>query len=239
MLSEAYYTRVIEMLERIWKTQREALRQAAGLIAASLAQGQVLHLFGSGHSSLIAREAVGRAGGLVPLNDIYDPTEGLAERLEGYAAKLLEKYEASFGLRRGEVLIIISNSGINPLPIEMALEARKRGLTTIGITSFTYTKSAQSRHSSGQRLREVVDIALDNCGQVGDAMVEVPGLAQRVGPGSTIGGALLINLLLLEVIEQLLAAGQEPPILKSINLEGADEFNLRLRERYSGRLRWA
>ncbi|MFQ5796439.1 MAG: sugar isomerase domain-containing protein [Candidatus Bipolaricaulia bacterium] len=238
MLSEDYYDQIVNLTERIRKTQREAMLESASLIAESLSKGHVLHAFGSGHSYMIVKEVVGRAGGLVPVNGVYDPTEGVAERIAGYAAPLLKRYESRFGLRQGEVMIIISNSGRNPLPIEMALEAQARGLSTIGITSLAYSQSSSSRHASGKRLYEIVDIVLDNCGEIGDALVEIKELGQRAGPGSTIGGALLINMVMLETIERLIETGHTPPVLKSANLDGADEFNQKLMEQYRGRLSW-
>lgn len=236
MFETLYFQKIEELLKRVHDTQTPVLVQAAQRIAESLARGGVLHIFGSGHSAIIGKEITQRAGGLVPVNLIPDPSEGIAERIEGYGKVLLDVYERKYGLKTGEVIIVISTSGRNPAPIDVALEAKARGLYTIGITSVEYSRQLPSRHSSGKRLFELVDLIIDNCVPPGDAILEVEGLEQRVGASSTLAGVLLINMLMLRVIEELLKQGEVPPILKSQNLDGADEFNKKLLERYKGRL---
>ena len=135
-------------------------------------------------------------------------------------------------------MLIISNSGINPSPVEMALEARKRGLFTVGLTSLEHSKSIDSRHSSGKKLNELVHVVLDNGGIYGDASVEVPGLKQKVGPLSTIAGAFILNILVGRVIEKMLEDGRTPPVLLSLNIEGSDVANEEVLAPYRGRLSW-
>jgi len=236
VLETAYFRKIEALLRRVHDTQISTVVQAAQKIADSLAVGGILHVFGSGHSALIGKEVTHRAGGLVPINLIPDPSEGIAERVEGYGKVLLETYEKKYGLKAGEVIIVVSTSGRNSVPIEVALEAKSRGLYTIAITSVEYSRQLPSRHSSGKRLFEVVDLVMDNCVPPGDAILEIEGLGQRAGASSTLAGALLINMVVLRVIEELLKRGQAPPILKSQNLEGADEFNQKLLENYKGRL---
>lgn len=236
MFETLYFQKVEALLKRVHDTQISAVAQAARRIADSIAEDGILHVFGTGHSAMIGKEVTHRAGGLVPINLIPDPSEGIAERVEGYGKVLLEAYEKKYGLKTNEVIIVVSTSGRNPVPIEVALEAKSRGLYTIAITSVEYSRQLPSRHSSGKRLFEVVDLVMDNCVPPGDAILEVEGLGQRAGASSTLAGVLLINMLVLRVIEELLKRGQPPPILKSQNLEGADEFNRELLESYKGRL---
>jgi len=185
---------------------------------------------------MIGKEIASRAGGLVPVNLIPDPTEGMAERLEGLGEILLGRYERRYQLLPGEVMIVVSTSGRNPVPIEIALKAQERGLFVIAITSLEYSRVSTSRHSSGKRLFEVADLVLDNGVPPGDASVEIGRTGQKAGASSTIAGALIVNMLMLSVIEHILEAGEEPPILRSYNLEGSDEHNRMLFERYRTRL---
>ncbi len=236
MLETVYYQGIKALIERIVETQHAGIQSAAQRIAASLAQGGILHVFGSGHSAMVGKEITHRAGGLVPVNLIPDPSEGLAERVEGYGKVLLAAYARRCGMRAGEVIIVVSTSGRNPLPIEIAMEAKARGLFTIAIVSLEYAQQSPSRHSSGKRLFEVVDLVLDNCVPPGDALVQVEEVGQKSGATSTIAGALLVNMLMLRVIEEICSQGGIPPILKSQNLEGADQHNQKLLAAYRGRL---
>lgn len=231
-----YYTMIRQMMESIIETQGESIHNAAYIIAESLAKDQMCHVFGSGHSGMLAREIVHRAGGLVPVNQVPDPTSGMAERIEGYAEVIFQAYSDYYGIQSGEVIVIISNSGINPLPIELATLARSKGMSVIALTNLTQSRTAVSRHTSGKRLFELADVVLDNCCVPGDAMVYDERLGISLGPGSTLSGALLLNLMMLTAIDQLLRMGRKPPILKSQNLPGADEWNRELKARYRSRL---
>jgi uncharacterized phosphosugar-binding protein len=164
---------------------------------------------------------------------ISDPFEGKAERLEGYAAVLLRQFD----VRNGEVIIISSNSGINPLPVEMALEAKEWGLKVIAITSMAHTQDATSRHSNGKKLYQVADLVIDNCGIVGDAAIKVPGFPGRAGATSSIAGVAIINAIAVQVAENLTEKGITPPILISSNVAGGDEHNERIRAQYRERLK--
>lgn len=214
--------------------RKEALDQAARWVAECIAGGHVVHLFGSGHSASLAREMVGRAGGLAAMSFIEDPLGGEAERLEGYAAVLIQRY---LPMEPGDLLIVLSTSGRNPLPIEIALSAQKVGLRVIAVTSLEYSRSVTSLHSSGKRLFEIADLVLDLGAPKGDALVEVPGVPEKVGPVSTVLGATLLHSLVLEATAKLAEMGVDPPILVSDNLDGGPERNERLRRRYRGRVR--
>jgi len=238
MLTNDYHHRVLEVLQYLIDTQMDAVEDGARRISQSLTNGGIFHVFGSGHSHLIAREIVGRAGGLVPLNTITDPTEGFAERCEGYAPRLLGAYANRVGLRDTEGMLIISNSGINAAPVEMAMEARAHGLFTIGLTSIKHSQAMPPRHSSGKKLYELVDVVLDNGVVYGDASVELLGLEQKVGPLSTIAGAFILHIMMIRVVELMMKMGHTPPILMSLNIEGSDEANAKLLARYQGRLDW-
>lgn len=233
MLAKDYLENAQRLLNTIQETQMEAIQQAAAWISDSIAQGGVMHVFGSGHSHMSALEAHGRAGGLVPVQPLTDPAEGKAERLEGYASQLLSRWD----VRPGEVVLIFSNSGINAVPIEMAMEAKRMGLKVVAITSMRHTQSAPARHSSGQKLYQVADLVIDNCGIVGDAAIEVPGSPGRAGATSSIASVAIVNALVAQIAENLTAQGITPPILISANVPGGDEHNETIREQYWPRLK--
>lgn len=236
MLADRYVERIHSLLREVAETQRSAIREAAARVAGAIRAGGIVHVFGCTHAEMVGQEVAGRAGGLVPVNIIHDPSEGTAERVEGYAAPLLKRYDRKYGLRTGEVLVVVSNSGINALPVEVALEGRKRGLYVIALTNLTQSRQATSRHSSGQRLFEAADLVLDNRVATGDAMVEFEAVGQHVGAGSSFAGMLIMQMVMLTAMEMLAATGYRPPILRSQNLPGADAWNEELRARYQGRL---
>jgi uncharacterized phosphosugar-binding protein len=238
-LAETYFHRANKMLAGAWEANAAVVRQAAPVVGASVAAGGVVHTFGSGHSEIVAREIIGRAGGLVCVNGILDPTGGFVENLPGYGAKLVERYDRQYGLRAGEVAIVISNSGKNAAPIDVALYARERGLTVIGLTSLEMSGAVASQHPSGKKLFEVVDHVLDNRGAPGDAIVEIDSSSAspaKAGPTSTLIGCSLLNWLMLAAVDWLLAQGHVPPLLQSQNLPGAIEHNRALGKKYQGRL---
>lgn len=236
MLKENYFKTSLVLLERVYQQNQAVIERLGPMLAESVASGGVIHTFGSGHSEIIAREMVGRAGGLVCVSAILDPTGGFIENLEGYGRELAARYDRNHGLKEGEFIIVISNSGKNGSPIEVAQYAREKGLKVIALTSVGMAKQARTTHSSGRKLHEIADYTLDNCGAVGDAIVELKDTGKFAGPTSTLAGAMLINLLQMEVLDRLQAMGKEAPLLRSQNTEGAMEANRALARSYNGRL---
>jgi uncharacterized phosphosugar-binding protein len=234
-LSETYFARANEMLARAWTANAPTLAKLTPIIGASLAKGGVLHTFGSGHSELISREIIGRAGGLVCINGIIDPTAGFIENLVGYGTKLIERHDRQYQLLPGETIIVISNSGKNSSPLEVALYAKKKGLTVVGLTALAMSTTFPTVHPSGQKLHEVADYVLDNGGVPGDAIVDVRDEI-KAGPTSTFIGCSLLNWLTLSVVEWLRDNGHPLPILRSQNMPNAIEHNRALGERYKSRL---
>jgi uncharacterized phosphosugar-binding protein len=237
-----YYRAALEVIARIERTQGEALDAAAQRIFRSLAEDGVLHIFGSGHSHAVAEEAFHRAGGLVPVNIIQEAfltpltspaKSGRLERLPGIAGVLLDAAD----VRAGELLVVISNSGINAVPVEMAEGAKSRGLAVVAITSLAHAQSMASRAPSRQRLFEVADLVIDNCGLPGDGAVSYGGVAARVGPTSLLAGSYIINSLTCRIVERFLAAGMAPPVYASANVPGGDEHNRALEAKYRARIK--
>lgn len=233
MWKPAYYREISSLLRKVVSTQKKPIMRSAAVIADLVKRNGILYVLGSGHSTSVAMEAYGRAGGLVPVDIVFDKNFGKMERLEGYAKELLDQYD----IPAKSALIIISNSGRNALPVEMALEAKTRGITAIAITSLAHSRSVTPRLSAGKRLFEVADIVIDNCGIPGDAIVKIPGVREKIAPTSVIAGALIMNLIMVEAIALLKKKGYDPPIFLSANIEGGDEHNDKLRKRYKGRIR--
>lgn len=234
-LSNEYYSRANALLAQAWENNAAAIARAAPLIGANIAQGGVVHTFGSGHSEIVAREIIGRAGGLVCVTGVIDPTAGFIENLPGYGARLIERYDRQYELRQGETMIVISNSGKNAAPVDVALHAKTKGMNVITLSCLAMSRVTPSQHSSGRKLFECGDISLDNGGVPGDAIVELsPGIMG--GPTSTLIGCSVLNWLMLAVMDWLKAGGHELPVLRSQNLPGAIEHNRELGKRYKGRL---
>ncbi len=236
-----YHQAVIRLIDSIARSQTQSLERAAQAIFTSLRVDGVFHVFGSGHSHALAEEAYHRAGGLVPINAIQEVfltpltpprTSGQLERISGLAKIILDGHD----LRPGEVLLVTSNSGINAVPVEVALEGKSRGLTVVALTSLRHSQGVPSRHASGKRLFEIADIVLDNCGEPGDAAVRYEGFQGPVGPTSLLAGAYIINSLTCRVVELFLAQGLTPPVYLSANVPGGDEHNRELEARYRGRI---
>lgn len=235
----AYSRQLVRALEVCAEAEADALLRAGRLLADTVAAGGIIHLFGSGHSALVAADPVGRSGSLACLNQVLDRTEDLAERLPGYGTTLAEFYDQQYGLEQGESLIVISNSGINPLPVELAQEGRRRGLNVIAVTNVSQSRAQEPRVPAGKRLFEVADVVLDNHAPPGEAVLELPGLDVKVATVGTATGVFLANAALAACVQELIRRGVEPPVFISENTgdSSADSRNAALRRSYRGRLR--
>jgi len=234
-LADTYFADSIALLARAREINAPVLAALAPVIGASLAAGGVLHAFGSGHSEMIAREIIGRAGGLMPVTGLFDPGYGFSENIVGYGTRLAQRHDHHYGLRPGETIIVISNSGKNASPIEVALYAKQKGVNVVGLTSVAMSSTATTVHPGGQNLHAVAHHVLDNLGVTGDAITEItPG--RFAGPTSTFIGCTLLNLLMLDVLQWLRDNGHELPLVTSQNIPGGMEANIALSQRYRTRL---
>ncbi|MCA9836643.1 MAG: SIS domain-containing protein [Trueperaceae bacterium] len=229
---KAYFDLANQQLAEILNSQLSVMTEVAELWTKAIQANHLLYSFGSGHSRYIAGELYFRAGGLAPVMTIHDPSMGSAERLEGFAETFIENYP----VERGDLLLVISNSGINPLPIEIAMWAKTQGAKVIALTNLAQSQEAKSRHSSGKKLYECADYVLDNCGSDGDAGIDIPGYSFKVGPSSTLTGVAILNAIVTQTAFNLAQAGQTPPVLVSANVPAGDAHNQTMIDTYWPRL---
>jgi len=233
---DTYFDNLSALLARTHETQAQAMECAARHIADCLKGGGMVYTFGTGHGHLLALEIFYRAGGMARICPILDEKlmlhisaagSTLEERREDWVALLLERYP----IKAGDVLISISNSGRNAVPVLLAHEAQKRGAFVIALTSMNHTRAVTSRNSLNLRLFEAADLILDNGGVLGDASVSFADGAM-VGPTSTAVGAAMLQAIVCRVKELSLEENFEADFFKSSNVDGGDEWNDRLIERY-------
>ena len=237
-----YLNAVIQLLQEVADTQHEAIERAAQAVAAAIQADHLVYVFGASHAGILAQEVFYRAGGLVPVNPILPgglttdvrpvTLTSKLERLPGFGSQIISEYP----LAAGDVLIVHSVSGRNAAAVEVAQGGRTAGAFVIAVTSLAYSRAVQPRQSGLPRLFEVADLVLDNRAPVGDALVELPGLPQRVGAASTVTGAALLNAVMARAAGLLLQRTGDAPVFMSANLDGGDSHNRRWLEHYRGRL---
>ncbi|HEY7525178.1 MAG TPA: SIS domain-containing protein [Candidatus Limnocylindrales bacterium] len=228
----AYLDLVQGLLASLARHEWANVERAANVLADALEAGREVHVFGTGHSHMLAEELFYRAGGLVRIRPILfeglmlhasAPLSTSLERLPGLADALLVDHP----IERGDVLIVASNSGGNAVSSELAGRARAAGATVIAITSLQHATSSAARANSERRIHELADVVIDNGGCAGDAAVQIAGLDQRVGPTSTVIGAAIVNAIVAETVQRLVDRGIRPEVYTSSNLEGGDAANAR------------
>lgn len=237
--SVEYFALVQSKLQEILEQELPNIQKAAELVTESCKQGGKFYVFGSGHSHMIAEELFLRAGGLALVHAILLPElmvhelsrkSTYLERLEGYAPAMVKLYK----VEAKDTIMVISNSGRNPVPVEMCLAAKEKGAKVIAMTSMKHSAGCTSRHSSGKKLYEIADVVIDNHADKGDASLPIEGLDACMGPTSTVNGIVIAQALISQVVADLVKAGIEPPVFKSSNVDGGDEYNEELYEKYYG-----
>ena len=214
--------------------QQAAIQQAADWFAATILAGRMVHLFGSGHSRILVEEMWPRYGsfpGFNPLVELSLSFHNLVvgsngqrqamflENVSGLAERILR----NFDLAPADSALVVSSSGCNLVPIEMAALFRQRGVKVVALISKQHADASASKHPGGKKLADFADLILDTGAPAGDAMVTIPGLPTPVSPGSTIGGCLLINAIKAEVAARLTRAGRPPKVLTAPSLIGAEK----------------
>ena len=212
--------------------QLPAIQQAADWFAATILAGRMVHVFGSGHSRILVEEMWPRYGSFPGFNPIVELSltfhnlvvgangqrqAMFLENVSGLAERILR----NFDLSPQDSALVVSSSGCNVVPVEIAEGFQKRGVRVVAIISREHSEASTSRHAAGKKLQDFADLVLDTGAPVGDAMVRVPGLDTPVAPGSTVGGCLLVNGIKAEVAARLTAAGQPPKVLSAGAVVGA------------------
>ena len=231
-ITETYLQKSSEIIETV-KDQQEQIRQAAKLFAGTILAGRMVHIFGSGHSRILVEEMWPRYGSFPGFNPIVELSltfhnlvvgangqrqAMFLENVSGLADRILR----NFDLKEIDTAIIISSSGCNIVPIEIAELFQKKKIKVVSIISKKHAEKSTSKRSDGKKLGDFSDIVLDTGAPVGDAMVYVPGLDTPVAPGSTVGGTLLINCIKAELAALLTAAGQPPKVLSGAVVVGEE-----------------
>ena len=230
-----YRDRITQALNRIWETQTGNIEKASAVMTDCIVRGGLVHLFGSGHSVLPVQDMFPRYGafpGFRPLMDMRlmwtnvigsGGAKGLLwlERREGYASVLFENEP----IRSGDVMLVFSHGGLNAAGIEVLQEARKRGLTTVAITSLDNYRKREATHSSGKKLADVADCVIDNCVPAEDALVTIKGWKAPVAAGSTVSTVTIAMAIIAQVASELAARDHNPPVFVSPNVPGIPADN--------------
>ena len=230
--AETYLDRARGLIDTV-SAQLPKIAQAADWFAATILAGRMVHLFGSGHSRIMVEEMWPRYGSFPGFNPIVELSVSFhnlvvgangqrqamfLENVSGLAERILRNY----ALSARDTALVISSSGCNVLPIEIAEQFRRHGIRVVALVSRAHADASHSRRSDGKKLTDFADLVLDTGAPVGDAMVRIDGLDTPVAPGSTVGGCLLVNTIKAEIAARLTAAGCPPKVLTAGAVVGAE-----------------
>lgn len=246
-LTDLYFDEIIKIIEEIRATERGQILKAARMVADQVKLDKKVLVFGpGGHSNLAAMEVFFRAGGLMHIDAVLNQETMLnhgalksmqVERLPGYGRIVMEDY----GIGEGDLLWIVNAYGINSATIDAALTAKERGAKVIGVSSREHAETCPedhvARHPSKLNLHDIVDCAVDCKVKLGDATLEIEGFPQKIGALSTYANAYVMNSIVVEAINMLVNEGVNPPVWRSGNCPGGDEWNNQFIGRFKGRIR--
>jgi len=222
------------LLERLMTEQGNAISQAAQWCFESISKDGVVHLFGAGHSRIPIEEMFPRYGSFPGFNPIGELSMTFhtqivgangqrqamfIERVEGFADQILDNWI----LKSQDLLFVFSVNGKSAVPLEMARGARKAGIKTIAITSVAQNKDGKPTHSSGTTLIDHADLVIDLCTPIGDALIDIPGLETRVGPGSSVTAIAIVNEIKVQTADLLVRSGYLPLVLTSSSVVGSEK----------------
>jgi len=222
------------LLERLMTEQGNAISQAAQWCFESISKDGVVHLFGAGHSRIPIEEMFPRYGSFPGFNPIGELSMTFhtqivgangqrqamfIERVEGFADQILNNWI----LKSQDLLFVFSVNGKSAVPLEMARGARKAGIKTIAITSVAQNKDGKPTHSSGTTLIDHADLVIDLCTPIGDALIDIPGLETRVGPGSSVTAIAIVNEIKVQTADLLVRSGYLPLVLTSSSVVGSEK----------------
>ena len=224
-----YMNKISEILDEVYTKNKDNIKIVAQKMADTIMKDNLVHIFGTGHSSLLSTEMYSRAGGLANVNPILDPNVVMdfggerscqMERTSGISPVIYDLYD----IQPEDMVIVISNSGRNAMPIEMAQKAKEKGNYVVVLTSLDVSKGMTSRHSSGKKLYEFADIVLDNCGKYGDCCIKVG--SYDTGAISTITGSFILHTVETEATKIMVDKGFKPFLFQSQNIDGYDNSTI-------------
>ncbi len=232
-----YLNEVKEVLTKFTDTQDEVLDLATKEIVQRIQNGGTFYVFGTGHSHMVGEEFYARAGGLACIQLIAPMELTLGEtpvkstyieRIADYAYVIMAQYQIS----ENDIVLISSNSGRNPMIVEMALQCKQIGAATIAFTNLTHSSQVTSRHDSKKRLFEICDYVIDNCGVIGDAMIQLDGVRGKMGSSSSIVGMYMAQTLSMKIAAEMVKCNVEPPVFLSANIDAGDDWNASIMKKY-------
>ena len=235
---DRYYEELTAVLTAVKNTQQDAIKRAAAMVADTLKADGIVYIFGCGHSHLLALDCFYRAGGLANVSAILDTDlmlhNGAAkssamEKMSGLAPHILRRY----GVTEKDTLIVVSTSGKNAVPVEMAQTAKAQGIPTIAVVSSAYFDDK----SDLPKLYECADLYIDNCVPHGDAVMEIDGVGAKMGSVSTAAGSFILQSLLLEAAALAARDGADVPVYQSGNVDGGAQYNQALIDAYLPRIK--
>jgi len=239
-----YYEKIQLIQQKVVHQESELIEKVGQLFAETIEKNQTIYAFGASHAGIVVEELFYRTGGLALINPLFNATLMLntrpvtltsqMERLEGFGARILQSSAAI----AEDTLLIHSVSGRNAVAIDMAIEARKKGMKVVAITNLDYSKQVVSRHASGKKLYELADYVINNHGEFEDACLLLKMMDQKIAPTSSVIGCMIVNLILIATVSCLLKKGIKPPIFHSANVEGGDEFNETLFQKYKDQIHY-
>lgn len=228
----AFFDVCRHLTEELEEKEKEHITQAAEIVADGIMNGGITQAYGGGHSGAAAMEVSGRAGGLIPSKMIYDPAQGVYEKIEGVGTAITRKLM----VHPHDVFFLISNSGRNPQTIELAQWIKSKGNKLIVVTSLESSKASTSRHSSGKLLYEFADAILDNHSVFGDSALSIEGMETKVCGTSSFAAVLLLQQTMYQAFQIMVDKGYIPPVYQSANIDGGPEYNRKLQAMYADRI---
>jgi uncharacterized phosphosugar-binding protein len=232
-IMDEYLHKCGEILQKI-SAQKDKMEKAAGWFAESILAGRMVHVFGSGHSRIMVEEMWPRYGSFPGFNPIVELSLSFHNLVVGANGQrqamflenvpgLAERILRNFGLDKKDTALIISSSGCNVVPIEMAEAFQKQGIKVVAIVTQEHLERSMSKRSDGKKLADFADLVIDSGAPAGDSMIYIDGLKTPVSPGSTVGGVAIINSMKARLAEMLVAAGEPPKVLTASVIVGNEE----------------
>ena len=241
-ITETYLEHCSTIIQKI-KAQQQQIQKTAKWFAESILAGRVVHLFGTGHSRIMVEEMWPRYGSFPGFNPIVELSLTYHNNVTGANGQrqamflenvsgLAERILRNFNLNEKDCALIVSSSGCNMVPIEMAELFQQKKIKTIALITKEHSAKSKSKRADGKKLGDFADIVLDSGAPVGDSMIYIDGLETPVSPGSTVGGIMIINSIKAEVAKLLTEAGQPPKVLTAASVVGDEKAKVLFESAY-------